>query len=62
MTKYNVEQVRNPHNHSQLGQTGKVVHSRTVDESKVSATRAELRKGMRGSSQASSDVIRVTKR
>lgn len=61
MAKYKVEQVRNPHNHSQLGMTGKVVRSKTVDESQVSATRAELRQGMRGSKQASSDVIRVTK-
>ena len=61
MAKYKVEQVRGSHNHSQLGMTGKVIKSKTVDESQVSATRAQMRAGMRGSKTASSDSIRVTK-
>lgn len=61
MAKYKVEQVRNPRVDANGNSTGNVIRSRTVDESQVSATRAELRAGMRGSQQASSDSIRVTK-
>jgi hypothetical protein len=57
---FKVSQVRNPHNHSQLGATGQVIRTETVGIEKVSTIREALREGMRTDPAASSDVIQVT--
>jgi len=57
---FKVNQVRNPHNHSQLGMTGQVIRTETVDAGQVSAVREAFRQSMRTDPAASSDSIQVT--
>jgi hypothetical protein len=59
MLNYQVTQVRNPHNHSQTGMTGRVIRTETVDAGQVSATREGFRESMRTNPAESSDSIQV---
>jgi hypothetical protein len=57
---FKVSQVRNPHNHSQVGMIGQEIRTETVGAGQVSATRETFRQGMRIDPAASSDSIQVT--